>query len=104
MSKKKYFPNRWRLIKGLPDEIFEELCVPFDEFMEWRGDTYALSDDIACIIRSENAHTGKVKEYVYKRPEYARKKVRDLIESGHHEVTIVAHDGYAHIPLDFFPW
>ena len=102
MSRKKYYPNKWNVISKLPDEIFTELCVPFDEFMEWRGDSYELPHDIECIIRSQDMVTGKVKEYVYKRAEYARKKVRELLKSERCEVTIVAHDGYAFIPLNFF--
>ncbi len=102
MSRKKYYPNKWNVISKLPDEIFTELCVPFDEFMEWRGESYELPHDIECMIRSQDMVTGKVKEFVYKRSEYARKKIRELLKSERCEVTIVAHDGYAFIPLHFF--
>tara|TARA_Y100000994_G_C15627799_1_gene415796 strand:- start:661 stop:873 length:213 start_codon:yes stop_codon:yes gene_type:complete len=69
--------------------------------MDWRGDQYELPHDIACMIRSQDMVTGKVKEYIYKRPEYAQKKVRELMRTERHEVTIVAHDGYAFFPVNF---
>ena len=100
MSKNKYFPNKWNLVKSLPDEIFAELAMPFDEFMEWRADSWILPDEIEVLIRATHMPTHKVTEYVYKRPEYARKKVRELIATEEHEVTVCHHDAVIHIPLN----
>jgi len=100
MSNNKYFPNRWKLVKSLPDEIFTELALPFDEFMEWRVDSWCLPEEIEVLIRATHMPTHKVTEYVYKRPEYARKKVRELIKTEEHEVTVVHHDAVIHIPLN----
>ena len=100
MSKNKYFPNKWNLVKSLPDEIFAELAMPFDEFMEWRADSWLLPDEIEVLIRATHMPTHKVREYVYKRPEYARKKVRELIATEDHEVTLFHHDAVIHIPTN----
>ena len=100
MSNRKYFPNRWKLVKSLPDEIFAELAMPFDDFMEWRVDSWVLPDEIEVLIRATNMVTHEVKEYVYKRPEYARKKVRELIKTEQHEVTVCTHEAIIHIPIE----
>lgn len=100
MSKSKYFPNRWSLVKSLPDEIFSELALPFDEFMDWRVDSWVLPDDVEVLIRSTDLVTHEVKEYVYKRPEYARKKVRELVKTERHEITVCTHEATIHIPVN----
>ena len=98
MSKSKYFPNRWSLVKSLPDEIFSELALPFDEFMDWRVDSWVLPDDVEVLIRSTDLVTHEVKEYVYKRPEYARKKVRELVKTS--ATRLHTHEATIHIPVN----
>ena len=100
MSKNKYFPNKWKLVKNLPDEIFTELALPFDEFMEWRVDSWVLPEGIEVLIRATNMVTHQVKEYVYKRPEYARRKVRELVKTEQHEITVCTQEAVIHIPLN----
>ena len=87
-------------MKNLPDEIFTELALPFDEFMEWRADSWHLPDEVEVLIRATHMPTHKVAEYVYKRPEYARKKVRELIKTEEYEVTVCTHEAVIHIPLN----
>jgi hypothetical protein len=96
----KYFPNKWKLVKNLPDEIFTELALPFDEFMEWRVDSWVLPEGIEVLIRATNMVTHQVKEYVYKRPEYARRKVRELVKTEQHEITVCTQEAVIHIPLN----
>ena len=100
MSNSKYFPNRWKLVKSLPDEIFTDLALPFDEFMEWRVDSWVLPEGIEVLIRATNMVTHQVKEYVYKRPEYARRKVRELVKTEQHEITVCTQEAVIHIPLN----
>ena len=72
MTRKRYYPNKWRIIKNAPEEAFEPL--DFDDFMDWKIAGWRIPDAVLCIIREEDPKTGKVKEFTYKREHAARKK------------------------------
>ena len=97
MSNNKYFPNKWKLVKSLPDEIFTELALPFDEFMEWRVDSWVLPEEIEVLIRATHMPTHKVKEYVYKRKHAAENKVRNLIAKDTHEFVVCTHESIHYV-------
>ena len=77
MTKKKLFANNWKVYRDTPHEAFPE--VPFDEFMEWRILGWEILPTHCCIIRA-STHTGKVKEYSYKRWSAAEKKINKLLD------------------------
>ena len=89
-KKKPYLANNWKAIKDTPAEYFgdPERPLTFDEFMDWKVGGFELPSSHACIFRTMNIKTGKVKEYAYKRPEAAKKKIVKLMEKGMLEFTI----------------
>ena len=98
MSKKKYFPHKWALIKQCPSIAFP--TIEFDHFMEWKVAGWEIPDQISCLIRTEHGETGKIKEYTYKSTHYAQRKVAELLETGDYDITICTHDTVHFIPQD----
>ena len=86
MSKKKYYPNNWNVIKSAPDNYFPN--VDYEDFMEWKVGGWTIPSHIAAVIRTQHLETGKVNEYVYKVPSYARKKVSKLMDEGECDITV----------------
>lgn len=100
-KKKKYFPNNVRMLRAAPAEMFPS-CT-YEEFMEWKIAGWDLPDGIECIIRTMDTKTYKVKEYVYQRPEYARRKVAKLMDEGGVDITVCTHEAIHHVfeePID----
>tara|TARA_R100001082_G_C4252246_1_gene111938 strand:- start:151 stop:483 length:333 start_codon:yes stop_codon:yes gene_type:complete len=95
-KKKKYFPNNWKKWKDTPPEFFGHILPTFDEFMDWKLGGYELPSSVACIIREEDATTGKIKEYVYSRHADARRKAADIIRNENGFV-IVTEDACHHV-------
>jgi len=93
MTKRKakpYYDNNWQLYKDAPDEHF--IPHTFEEFMEWKGQSWELPSSVACIIREQNTETFKVKEHVYRKVGAAANKVRKLLEQDNVAFTVVKHD------------
>ena len=98
-KKKKYFPNNWVMLATAPHEMFPDCS--FEEFMEWRVGAWEIPSSVNCIIRTQHLETKKVKEYVYQRAEYARKKVRKLMAEGEVDISIATHDAVHFVsPVD----
>lgn len=98
MSKKKkskYFPNNWEAYSEADAELFESL--PFDQFMDWKVAGWELPSSVTCIIREKNVKTGKIKEYVYQKPSAAKNKVKQLMDEGVAEITVVNQDTVHHM-------
>ena len=89
-AKKPYYDNNWQLYKDSPDEFF--ISHTFDEFMEWKGQSWELPSTVACIIREQNTVTYKVKEHVYRKIGAAANKVKKLLEQEDIAFTVVKHD------------
>jgi len=89
-KKKKYFPNNWKAIHDTPSESFElpDGGITFEEFMDWKVAGWELPTSVCCIIRESDPKTKKVKEHVYSKPSYAKKKILKLMEK-EREFTIV---------------
>tara|TARA_R100001530_G_scaffold11023_1_gene10754 strand:+ start:247 stop:552 length:306 start_codon:yes stop_codon:yes gene_type:complete len=88
--KKKPFANNWKMYKDTPVELFPD--VPFDEYMEWRVHGWEIAPTHCCIIRA-HTHTGKVKEYSYKRWSAAEKRIDKLLDDPDmYEVVIADND------------
>ena len=89
-GKKKYFPNNIKRIQNAPDEVFQEL--PFEEVMDWRVCSWELPESIACVIRCENANTGKITEFTYQQHGSATKKLDTLTSDPDNIVTIATQE------------
>ena len=91
MSKKKpYFPNNWKKLKDVPEELFEN--IDFEDFMDWKIAGWEIPSSVSCIIREDNRITGKVTEHVYKRQGDARNKARAIMEAGESDFTVCTRD------------
>ena len=84
MKKRPYFHNDW-----LRTSLTDFRSVPVDEFFEDVGG-WTLMSSCCCVIRATSPG-GKIKEYVYKYPRAARKRVHRLLDDDH-EVVIINHD------------
>ena len=51
-----------------------------------------MPSTVACMIRTQHLNTGKVKEYIYQRAHYARRKVSKLMDEGECDITVCTHD------------
>ncbi|OUV26363.1 MAG: hypothetical protein CBC48_15555 [bacterium TMED88] len=89
-KRKKLYPHKWVLYKALPAEVFEPL--PFDVFMDWRVSGWVLPDNVFCIIRTTHTVTKKIKEYTYKKPSFAQKKMEQLASDPDLEICITTND------------
>mgnify|MGYP001163817941 CR=1 FL=1 len=98
MSKKKYYPNNWRVVKSAPDEMFPS--ISYEEFMEWKIAGWELPSSVGAVIRTQHLETGKVNEYVYQLPAYAKKRVRKLMDEGECEITVCTHSAIHFICLE----
>ncbi len=96
MSKKKpYFPNNWKKLKDVPEELFEN--IDFEDFMDWKIGGYEIPSSVSCIIREQNLKTGKVKEHVYQRSSAAQRKIKELMEAGESEFVVCDEDNVHHL-------
>ena len=93
-KKKPYCHNNWQTIKDTPDEYFgmPHGDLTFDEFMDWKVGGWELPATCNYLIRERNLSTGKVKEYAYRRPSAAKKKLEQRMKFGNLEFTVCDHD------------
>jgi hypothetical protein len=96
-SKQPYYDSNWELYKKAPDDFF----VPhsFDEIMEWKVAGWELPASVCCVIRVASTKNGKVKEFIYRSPAAAKKKIHKLFESQDIEFTVADHESIHH----FYP-
>ena len=78
-KKRKYFPNNWEAYSNAPAEYFESL--PFEQFMDWKVEGWELPSSVVCLIREEDHSTGKVKEYIYSKPQAAVNFINKLMDA-----------------------
>ena len=89
-TKKPYYDNNWQQYKDSPDEHF--IPHTYEEFMLWKGEAWDLPSSVCCLIRVADIETGKVKEYTYRKPSAARKRVEKLLKQDGVEFTVCKHD------------
>ena len=89
-KRKKYFPNNWKLYKDAPSELYVDHL--YEEVMDWKVAGWELPRDVYCIIRATHLKTKKVKEYVYKRPAAADKKLVEFCKAKTHDLCITTHE------------
>ena len=92
---KKYFPNNYNKIAKCPAEWFESM--EYDLFMEWKMNDWQIMESHDCIIRTRNCKTGKVKEYSYQIPKYAKKRLKQIIKDQEEELILCTHDTIQHL-------
>ena len=92
---KKYFPNNYNKIAKCPAEWFEPM--EYDLFMDWKMHGWEIMDSHDCIIRTRNCKTGKVKEYSYQIPKYAKKRLKQIIKDQEEELILCTNDTIQHL-------
>jgi len=95
MSKRKYYPNKWKQVNAVPSENFES--IDFDLFMDWKMGGYELPEGVVCLLRERNLKTNKVSEYTYMQMSAAKRRTDKIIKQGDSELTICTHSQVAHI-------
>ena len=95
MSKRKYYPNKWKQVNAVPSEHFESM--DFDLLMEWKLGGYELPEGVVCLLRERNLKTNKVSEYTYMQMSAAKRRTDKIIKQGDSELTICTHSQVAHI-------
>ena len=95
MSKRKYYPNKWKQIKACPAEYFES--IDFEDLMDWKLGGYELPEGVVCVLRERNLKTNKVSEYAYVQMSAAKRRTRKIIANGDSELVICTHSQVAHI-------
>ena len=78
MTKRRYFPNNWKLYKDSPDDMF--IDHTYDEFMSWKIDGWELPNAVTCIIRVEGKD-GKITEHTYQTQGHAKRKIEQLVKN-----------------------
>jgi len=94
-KRKKYFPNNWKLYKDAPPELYVDHL--YEEVMDWKVAGWELPRDVYCIIRATHLKTKKVKEYVYKRPAAADKKLVEFCKAKTHDLCVTTHESQQYI-------
>tara|TARA_R100000781_G_scaffold105_4_gene122 strand:- start:302 stop:637 length:336 start_codon:yes stop_codon:yes gene_type:complete len=102
MTKKKYYPNNWKVIRDTPAEVFGTPPLSFEDFMHWKMDGWEIPSSVSCIIREQDTETGKVTEHVYSRVGNAKRKLRAIMKEGKAEVAICEHDQLTHLTPELY--
>ena len=90
-KKQPYFDNNWELYKKAPDDFFVQHS--YDEVMEWKVAGWELPQTVCCMIRVQDVDTSKVKEYVYRSPSAAKRKIQKLFSGDKNvEFTVADHE------------
>lgn len=96
MSKKQpYYDNNWDLYKSAPDDFF--IQHTFEELMDWKVAGWELPATVCCVIRVTNQQSKKVKEFVYRSPSAAKRKVLKLMKEEDIEFTVCDHQSIHHL-------
>ena len=95
MSKRKYYPNKWKQVNAIPSKHFES--IEFIDFMDWKIGGYELPEGVVCLLRERNLKTNKVSEYTYMQMSAAKRRTNKILAHGDSELTICTHSQVAHI-------
>lgn len=84
MGKRKEFPNNWEELADAPAELFDTLS--YDEFMEWRGDSWEIPSSVSVIMRIEylndEGQIHRIEERTYNHAHRATKFIKGLNDKG----------------------
>lgn len=94
-KKKEYYDNNWQQYKDAPDDFF----VPhtYEEVMSWKVAGWELPSSVCCIIRVTDIPSKKTKEYVYRKPSAATRKVQQLLNTPDVEFSVADHESIHHL-------
>ena len=92
---KKYYPNNWKAIKDIPDDVFEP--TDYEVIIENLVNGWELKGSVDTILRATNLVTKEVKEHTYIRPSNAKKKLGQLCDTGEYEIIVIRADEMYHI-------
>ena len=95
MSRKKYYPNNWKAIKDIPDDVFEP--TDYEVIIENLVTGWELAGSVDTILRSTNLITKKVTEHTFIRPSNAKKKLEKLCNEGVNEIIVMRAEEMYHI-------
>ena len=95
MSKRKYYPNKWKQVNAIPSKYFDS--IEFEDLMDFKIGGYELPEGVVCLLRERNLKTNKVSEYTYLQMSAARRRTHKIIKQGDSELTICTHSQVAHI-------
>lgn len=90
------FYNEWDEINQMPDDMFD--TPDFREVMV-DASSWILPDPYCAVVRAYNRKKGKLKEYVYKSPTAAARKVKELEATGD-DITILTNEVIATVNYD----
>ena len=48
-NKKRYFPNKCKILRDVPAELFEP--CEYEDFMTWKLEGWQIPNEVLCIIR-----------------------------------------------------
>lgn len=94
-GKRPYLPNNWEEYYEAPDDMF--IPHTFVELMTWKVANWELPSSVACVIRTTNVKTKKVKEFTYQKSGAARNKIEELMLTPDIEFTVVDHEAIHHL-------
>jgi hypothetical protein len=95
MASKKYYPNNWKSIKDLPDDLFEP--TDYELIIDNLVTGWELNSSVDTILRATNIHTKQVQEYTYIRPCNARSRLKKLCAESCYEIVVMRSDEMFHI-------
>lgn len=98
-GKQPYYDNNWQMYKDAPDNAF--IPHTYDDLMQWKGEAWDLPSSVCCLIRVMNTNTGKVKEYTYRKPSAAQKRVEKLLDTEDIEFVVCKQESMHHVTPEF---
>ena len=100
--KRKYYPNKWAIIKATPASYFPSMN--FEELEDWKIFGYQLQSAVYGIIRAEDKKTGVIEEFTYRSAYHAHERLKKCF-SENKKVILATMEGVWHIqsrpPIDF---
>jgi len=90
MSKRKYYPNKWKQVNAIPSKYFDS--IEFEDLMDFKIGGYELPEGVVCLLRERN-----LSEYTYMQMSAAKRRTNKIIKQGDSELTICTHSQVAHI-------
>ena len=94
--RKDYYPNKVETIMKAPSELFEPL--EFDDFMEWRGESWELSTVSIALFAFITRKSGKISEKAYKSRAAAINRVKKLMKDENVYFEIATENGIVGYP------
>ena len=92
--KRKYYPNKWGIIKNTPVSYFPSL--DYEDFEDWKIHGYQLPSAVYGIIRAEDEKTGAIEEFTYRSVYHAHERLKKCFRENK-KVILATMEGVWHI-------